>query len=81
MMERVNLKWQKRTWSFNMNTEQIKIGDKVRVKKQVSHNLVDCLSFHKDMEFIGKVEKIEGQIIYTDNPASVHKKHIVEILK
>lgn len=64
-----------------MKTEQIKVGDRIRVKKEVSHNQVDALGIHRDVEFVGTVERINGQIIITDNPAMVNVKHVVEILK
>lgn len=64
-----------------MKPDQIKVGDRIRVKKESSHNLLDCHGVSRDLEFTGTVERINGQIIITDNPAMVNVKHVVEILK
>lgn len=64
-----------------MKIEDIKIGDKVRVKKEVSHNLIDCQNIPRDLDFIGTVERINGHILVLDNPAMVNIKHVVEVIK
>lgn len=61
-----------------MNISEIKIGDRVNVKRiaYVPYSLPDV---DPTLTFTGKVEAIRGDFLILDNPASVNIKNVVSI--
>lgn len=65
---------------MKIKLEDIKIGDLLLCKRTSSHNLIDCHSINRDMEFCGRVEEIKPNgLIVLDNPASVRIDKVVRI--
>lgn len=64
---------------MTIKTEDIKIGDTVHCKRTASSGAIGLLPINRDMEFSGRVEKIIGQMIFLDTPASVRIDKVVRV--
>lgn len=58
---------------------QIKVGDRVFIKKTVDHNSVIAFGVNREVTFSRIVESIKGDLLLLDTPASVWINHVVKV--